>query len=144
MQAMIAQTAGSQRSGVTYSIMQVLPAIITEVIHLARRGTTPWSYQSLSCRPKRGWLISHLCRRGEEREAHQAATIRKGTVGITGRNNPTIPRSRQMPARACRNQRAGAERPRDSAEASGLIARKHTGPWTGVGAILRGWLYEKY
>ena len=57
--------------------------------------------------PRLGWDTSHRSKRGDDREKHAAAAIKKGVVGSRGRTMPKHPTlSRTKPAAA----RTGARR----------------------------------
>jgi len=79
-------------SGVRNST-QPLPAIASDAIHFARRGTLPRSRHRRRGGPRRGWSNSQISSAGHPWPAAHAATSTKGTVGSNGRTRPTSPSS---------------------------------------------------
>lgn len=65
--------------------------IATVETRLTRGLIAPRSRQSRMAGPKRGWVISQLCRRSDEREKQYAASNMKGTVGKSGSTAPNKP-----------------------------------------------------
>ena len=60
-------------------------------IHLALRGTVPFSRQLRSVGPYLEWFSNHASICGQPFDAAHAARIRKTVVGIPGRIAPIIP-----------------------------------------------------
>ena len=67
-----------------------LLAIISELIHLARRGTAPRSRQRTMGGPKWRCSSNQRSNAGQPLLADHAATSRKGTVGSTGSAAPSM------------------------------------------------------
>ncbi len=71
--------------------MPKLSSIEAQATSLTGRAIVPDSRQRRTCGPSRGWPSSQASKRGEDREKHQAAMIRKTVPGISGRIMPTTP-----------------------------------------------------
>jgi len=86
-------TAMRSHSGMAGKNCMPMPlhAIITVLSHFARRGTAPRSRHCTMGGPNRRWLSSQISNAGQPLLAAHAATMRKGTVGITGSTTPSRP-----------------------------------------------------
>ena len=73
------------------NIRTALIDIMIVAIHLAFRGTVPWSRQSLSVAPYLGWFNNRSYILGQPFEDAQSARIKKTVVGIPGSAAPIIP-----------------------------------------------------
>lgn len=76
-----------------YSITQLALSMTTEAALLLRE-IAPCFSQSISNFPKRGCSYIQRCRRSEPFAENHATNSKNGTVGIPGKNTPTIAKAR--------------------------------------------------